>query len=115
MVATQRSSEMSSPIAVSLTGDVGVCFLLVDAVEHRDVGLAGRARFRFVVNALAQQIERGRDATGVEPGDRGESGIEGLARHEPVGEALCQPVVANEFEYLLLAREIEQCAAKHQF
>jgi len=43
------------------------------------------------------------------------SSIEGLTGYEPIGKALRELVVANELEYLLLARQVEQRATKHQF
>jgi hypothetical protein len=65
------------------------------------------------VDAFAEEIERSGNPTGIEPGDRGESRIDGLSCHESVGKALGEPVVADEAEDLLLAGEVEQCAAEH--
>ena len=62
MIATQSSSEMSRPIAVSLTRDVRVELLLVDPVEDREVLVARRARLALVGHALAEKIERRGDA-----------------------------------------------------
>ena len=87
----------------------------MDAIEHGDVRLARGLRLGFVVDALAKQIERRSDAARVEPGNGSERGVECFSSDEPVGKALRQPVVANEFEYLLLTGEIKKGAAKHQF
>jgi len=78
-----------------------------DSVQHCDVGFPGRARLFFVVDALSEEIERSCNAAGVQFGDSGESGIERLTRDKPVCHVLRELVVANEAEYLLLAREIE--------
>jgi hypothetical protein len=55
---------------------IGVDAALVDPVEHPQVLLARGARFRFGVDALAQQAERRADAFRIEAGDRVEHLLE---------------------------------------
>jgi hypothetical protein len=65
------------------------------------------------VHAFAEQVERGRDARGVETSHRAKRRFQRLSRYEPVGKAFCKLVVADEPEDLLLLGQIEKCAAKH--
>ena len=81
---------------------IGVDAALVDAIEHPQVLLSRGARFGFGVDALAQQVERRGDPFRIEARDGVEHLLEGLARHEALGEFLRDAVVADEMKDLRL-------------
>ena len=82
MIATQSSSEMSSPIAVSLTETFASSRCSWMRSSMREILVARRARFALVGHALAEQVERGGDALRVERADGVERLVERLAGDE---------------------------------
>jgi len=86
---------------------------LANPVEHVQVLTPPGPRFGLGVNALAEEIERGRDPFGVERDDRVEHLLQRLAGDESLGELAGQRVVTNELEYLRLIRQIQQRATQH--
>ena len=58
MIATHSSSEMSRPIAVSLSETFASSLRLLNAVEDAQILGARRARLALVGHALAEQVER---------------------------------------------------------
>ena len=97
-----------------LDRDVRVELLLVNAIEDREILGRRRARLALVRHAFAEQIERRRDALGVERANRLERVVERFTGDEAAGEFLGEPVVAHEPEDARLIREVEQRGAKHQ-
>ena len=93
---------------MSLTDTLASSFCSLDAVEDVEILVRRRARFALVRDALAEQVERGGDALGVQRADGGERVVERLAGDEPRRELLGQRVVPNEAEDPRLVREIEQ-------
>jgi hypothetical protein len=86
---------------------------LADAIEQVHVLPPGVARLARVGHALAEQVERGRGALGVERDHGVERLLHRLAGDETRREVLREPIVAHELEDALLVRQVEQGAAKH--
>ncbi len=89
-----------------LHGDVRVELPLVNGVEHGEILTTCGPSFAFVVNALAEKVERGGDASRVQLLNSVESGGKRFTCDESVGERFGEAVFANEAEDLLLVGEI---------
>ena len=104
MVATQRSSEMSSPIAVSLTETLASAFrswMRSSMLTYASPAARASASLWTLSPSRSSEAVMPRALSST---DGGERGLERLAGDEAVGKALRQLVVANEPEDLLLAR-----------
>ena len=88
MIATQSSWSMSSPIAVSLTETFASRRASWIRSSMLEVLVARRARLALVVDALAEQVERGGDAARVERAHGVERVVERLTGDEPLREVL---------------------------
>ena len=82
-------------------------------VDHLHVLRAGCLGLGGLGHALAQQVERGRDALRLERGGGRHRLGDRLPGHEARGELLGQAVAAHEVEDLLLFRQPEQRVAHH--
>src|SRR4051812_13406239 len=85
----------------------------MDAVQQREVFVASGRCLGFGVRALAEQVERRRDALCVELADGREPLVHRFTWYEPPRKLLREAVVAHELEDARLVREIEERIAQH--
>ena len=107
MLASQRSSSMSRPIWVSLTETLTSTPAACHSIQHREVLVPRGDGLRFGRHALAQQVERRRDAPLAELVRHPDRLLDRFARHEPRSELPGQAVASHKVEDFLLLREPE--------
>ena len=99
---------------MSLSDTFASSLLRVNPIEQVEVGLRRCACFLLPIDALAEQIQRRRDAAPIERADGDECLIDRLASDEARRHPLREAIPPNEAEDLLLVREIEQRLSQHE-
>src|SRR6185312_13502729 len=115
-VAHYRDAQLFGNVQThrrELHAHIRIELLARDAIENLQVFGAGSSRLGFVVNALAEQVERRCDSATVELPNRGNRGLERLASDEAGGEPLGQAICLDELENSRLVGKIEQCVSDH--
>src|SRR5678816_36616 len=87
---------------------VRVEFLRVDPIENLQVRTCRRTRLFLVMHALAEQVQRCRDASRIERADCGDRLVDRFPRDETRRHAAGKAISPDEREDSLLIREIEQ-------
>src|SRR6185312_7928950 len=115
-VAHYRDAQLFGNVQThrrELHAHIRIELLTRDAIENLQVLRAGSSRLGFVVNALAEQVERRCDSATVELPNRGNRSLERLASDEAGGEPLGQAICLDELENSRLVGKIEQCVSDH--